>query len=81
MIAGLDAAVLAPDAASGCAYPSGAVEPMAMDRVLTPYRWDTAIDGTGARAPLDLAAAHCDADAARSWAPYDVILFVSMPAW
>ena len=64
-----------------CAYPEGAVEPMAIDEVLSPYRWPKAIDGTGRNVPLDLAKVPCADDEEIDWSPFDVLLFVSIPAW
>jgi hypothetical protein len=64
-----------------CAYPEGAVEPMAINEVLSPYRWPKAIDGTGRNVPLDLAKVPCDDDEEIDWSPFDVLLFVSIPAW
>jgi hypothetical protein len=89
---GIDAEMFLPDASAidasandagpaPCTYPAGAVEPMAMDAVLSPYRWPSAIDGAGASAPLDLAQAYCNNDPARDWTQADVMLFVTAPAW
>ncbi len=84
---GIDAGLFAPDASAldagpvACSYPAGAAEPMALDRVLSPYAWPSAIDGAGAAFPLDLAQAHCDTDPNRTWAGVDVLLFVTAPAW
>lgn len=89
---GIDAEMFLPDASAidasandagpaPCTYPAGAVEPMAMDAVLSPYRWPSAIDSAGASAPLDLAQAYCNNDPARDWTQADVMLFVTAPAW
>jgi hypothetical protein len=73
--------VTAPDC-SDATYPEGAVEPMALNEVLTPYRWPVAVDRrTGERLPLDLAAAPCDTDPEIDWTPFEALLFVSIPAW
>jgi hypothetical protein len=71
-----------PDCAGGQLYPEGAVEPMALGEVLSPYRWPEAIHrGTGQRAALDLGQVPCAVDPAIDWSPFDVLLFVSIPAW
>lgn len=64
-----------------CDYPAGAVDPMAIDEVLWPYRWPTAIHGDGTQVALDLAEAPCGFDQIIEWSPHDVLLFVSIPAW
>ena len=66
---------------SGCNSPADAVEPMAEDRVLWPYRWSTAFALSGAARTVDLEAAHCNTDDDMDWSPFDVLLFVSIPAW
>lgn len=65
----------------GCAYPEGAVEPMAAGAVLWPYRWPNAIDGAGNDHPLDLTEVHCTADPNIDWSPFDVLVFISIPGW
>lgn len=64
-------------------YPEGAVEPMALGEVLTPYRWPVAIhrDGRPERPNLRLATVPCADDEDIDWSPFDVLLFVSIPAW
>ena len=64
-----------------CEYPAGAVEPMALDEVLTPYSWPTAIHGDGTQAAMMLADAPCGIDDVIEWSPHDVLVFVSIPAW
>lgn len=66
---------------SGCSYPGGAVEPMALGAVLWPYRWPQAINGEGRALPLDLANAPCANDEDIDWSPFDVLVFISIPAW
>lgn len=67
---------------NGCTYPAGAVEPMAVGSVLSPYSWPEAIDRrTDARGVLDLAGVPCDSDELIDWSPFDVLLFISIPAW
>lgn len=84
-VPGVDAAradAARPDGAvAGCTYPAGAVEPMALGAVIWPYRWPQAIDGAGRNVPLDLVEAHCTADENIDWSPFDVLLFISIPAW
>ena len=63
-------------------YPEGAVEPMALGEVLTPYRWPVAIDRrSGEALALDLADVPCDLDPAFDWGRASALLFVSIPAW
>jgi hypothetical protein len=65
-----------------CAYPEGAVEPMAIGSVITPYSWPEAIDRRDdSRVALDLANVACAVDPVIDWSPFDVLLFVSIPAW
>ncbi len=67
---------------TNCAYPDGAVEPMAEGEVLTAYRWPLARHMDGLRtASLDLEHAPCDTDEEIDWSPHDVLVFVSIPAW
>lgn len=71
-----------PDAGNGnCTYPAGAVEPMALNEVITAHSWPTAIDGANQRFELDLTQAFCNDDPDIDWSPFDVLLFVSVPAW
>ena len=71
-----------PECASGQGYPEGAVEPMALGEVIFPYRWPVAIHrGTGVNTELDLAHVPCATDPEIDWSPFDVLLFVSIPAW
>ena len=65
-----------------CDYPSGVVEPMALDGVIPPFSWPKAkslLDGT--TTALDLTGAFCDSAEDIDWSPFDVLLFVSVPAW
>lgn len=72
----------APGTPADCAYPDGAVEPMALGEVVTPYRWPEARHlGDGRQLPLDLADVPCNTDPDIDWSPFDVLLFVSIPAW
>ena len=64
-----------------CDYPTGAVEPMALGEVLSPYRWANALHLDGRSASLQLAEAPCATDDDIDWSPFDVLLFVSIPAW
>lgn len=66
---------------TGCTYPEGAREPMTLDEVITPYSWAAAIDGANQRIDLDLTQAYCNDDPDIEWSPFDVLLFVSIPAW
>ncbi len=78
---------IAPDASApacteGETYPSPVVEPMALGEILFPHSWPIAIHrGTGVSTVLDLANVPCARDAGIDWSPFDVLLFVSIPAW
>lgn len=69
------------DTAVGCEYPAGAVEPMAIGEVLSPYSWGRALHNDGTEAVLDLNDAPCGNDGDIAWSPHDVLVFVSIPAW
>ena len=70
------------DGTPPCTYPAGATEPMAVGSVLSPYSWPEAIDRrTDARGVLDLAGVPCASDELIDWSPFDVLLFISIPAW
>ena len=63
-------------------YPEGAVRPMERGEVLYPYRWPEAQDlASGVLAALDLGQAACATDPLIDWSPFDILLFVSIPAW
>jgi hypothetical protein len=70
-----------PPGEAECDYPEGAVEPMALDQVVTRYAWDSALNSDGSDAALDLGDAYCGTDDVIEWSPFDVLLFVSIPAW
>jgi len=65
----------------GCRYPARPVEPMAKGEVLTPYVWRTAQRMDGLRASLELGKVPCDTDDDIDWSPFDVLVFISIPAW
>ncbi len=66
-------------ATGGCGYPGG-VEPMTKDQVIWPYRWPARTMSNDAT-DLELEHAHCNTDDDMDWSPFDVLLFVSIPAW
>ena len=68
-------------AEGSCAYPEGAVEPMAEGEVLAAYSWPEAIHLDGRTATLELSEVPCAGDDDIDWSPFDVLLFVSLPAW
>ncbi|MFT4627244.1 MAG: hypothetical protein ACI8PZ_005926 [Myxococcota bacterium] len=80
-----DSGVGATDPASttgACAYPDGVVDPMTLAGVIPPFSWPSArsmVDGS--RTSLDLLATHCANAPDIEWSPFDVLLFVSIPAW
>lgn len=63
-----------------CAYPDGAVQPMELGEVLFPYRWPTSLSFAGEDRELALERVFCRTDDI-DWSPFDVLLFVSFPAW
>lgn len=70
------------DAGAACTYPAGATEPMALDEVLSPYRWPVALEvGSGRQIELDLAKIHCNDDPEIDWSMVNSLLFVSVPAF
>ena len=55
---------------------------MEIGGVLFPYRWPEAISmSTGAQVELDLGDVPCDLSPDIDWSPFDMLLFVSVPAW
>lgn len=63
-------------------YPEGATRPMTEGEVLYPYSWPEARNLADGRAvPLDLGQVPCNTDPDIDWSPFDVLLFVSIPAW
>lgn len=68
------------DDAVACAYPDGAAEPMELGEVLTPYTWPSALSFEGVDKELSLERVFCNDDDI-DWSPFDVLLFVSFPAW
>ena len=92
MVAQMDAAADMPDrgfldtgpADSGvpsCNYPADAAEPMALNQVLSPYTWSSAFTAAGQLIDLNLTDAFCNTDPDIDWSPFDLLLFVSIPAW
>ncbi len=65
---------------AGCQYPD-AEEPMALGEVLFPYRWLDARHRDGRRSEIRLRDVFCDTQEDIDWSPFDVLLFVSIPAW
>ncbi len=64
-----------------CGYPD-AIAPMAENEALEAYRWEAAKRmADGSDVAVDLAQAHCDTSETIDWSPFDVLLFVSIPAW
>lgn len=70
-----------PDTA--CAdYPPDAVRPMEEGSVLYPYAWPEALGlSSNFSGALDLGFAPCDTDPEIDWSPFDILYFVSIPAW
>lgn len=71
-----------PSCTDGDDYPTGPTDPMALGSVLSPYAWPAARSRrSGETVPLDLADAPCAQSDDIDWSPFDVLLFVSIPAW
>lgn len=67
---------------TACVYPEGVVDPMTAGEVMPAFAWPEARHmGTGAVATLDLGQVPCAVDDDIDWSPFDVLLFVSIPAW
>ena len=64
-----------------CAYPEGAVDPMALGEVMPAFSWPDARHLDGRTASLELEKAACNDDDDIDWSPFDVLVFVSIPAW
>jgi hypothetical protein len=64
-----------------CSYPEGAVDPMALGEVITPYSWATAIHADGTTTALDLLHVPCDTDPVIDWSMHELLVFISLPAW
>lgn len=71
------------DVAADCAYPEDAQNKMALGAVLKAYSWPTAFhrDGREGEFDLELEQVPCESDPDIDWSPFDVLLFVSIPAW
>ncbi len=71
-----------PSCVDGDDFPEGAVEPMALGEVLFPYAWPKARSRfSGETVAMDLGDAPCAQSDGIEWSPFDVLLFVSIPAW
>ena len=79
--AGTDDTTASDDSGSSCGYPEGAAEPMALDAVISPYRWADARHLDGRTGAIDLNEVFCASDEEIDWSPFDILLFVSIPAW
>jgi len=63
-------------------YPDEVTEPMALGAVIAPYRWpEASLRADDTRVSLDLGQVPCALDDDIDWSPFDVLLFVSVPAW
>lgn len=76
-----DTAPIVDDTAPECTYPEGAVDPMTVGEVLPAYRWPKTIHADGRTGSLALSRVPCAVDPLIDWSPFDVLLFVSIPAW
>ena len=65
-----------------CAYPEGANEVMTIGDVIATYGWNKAFHRSdGRQGTIDLEQVPCATDDDIDWSPFDVLLFVSIPAW
>ena len=65
----------------GCSYPEDSVDPMKQGKPLAAYWWNKALHRDGREAKLDLGRVPCNDSEEIDWSPFDVLLFVSIPAW
>ena len=65
----------------GCSYPGDAAHPMELGQPLYPYRWNNARHRDGRTGRLDLHEAPCATGDDIDWSPFDVLVFISLPAW
>lgn len=77
----MDAAAPADTGPAPCTYPAGAVEPMALNQVITPYAWPEAITDTGANFAFNLTQFFCNTHPTLDFGATDYLLFSSAPAW
>lgn len=71
---------LATASGEDCAYPKGKQE-LALDKVMPTWWWDDARHRDGRVASLEIDRIPCATDDDIDWSPFDVLLFVSIPAW
>lgn len=68
------------DAGAGCEYPAF-VSPMTEGEAIAPWSWATALDGMGVSRGLAMRDVFCNTDDDMDWSPFDLLLFISIPAW
>ena len=64
-----------------CAYPAGAGDTLTLNGIMPTWRWDDARHMDGRTASLEVRRIPCASDDDIDWSPFDVLLFVSIPAW
>ena len=64
-------------------YPEDAVRPMEEGSVFYPYRWPASrsLSSAAFTGAFDLGFVPCDIDPDLDWSPFDLLYFVSIPAW
>ena len=67
------------DAGPECVYPDF-VSPMALGSAIAPWSWPRAIDAAGIVRDLSMRDVFCDTDDV-DWSPFDMLLFIGIPAW
>lgn len=63
-----------------CSHPA-APEDMAEGEILKPYGWKVAYHRDGRQLPLFMERAYCNDQKEIDWSPFDVLVFVAIPAW
>ena len=66
---------------NACAYPEGARNKLKDGGVMPTWYWEDARHRDGRTASLEIEKIPCNSDDDIDWSPFDVLLFVSIPAW
>lgn len=64
-----------------CAYPFSYDTAMLEGAILEPFGWKTARHRDGREAPLYMEEVFCNDAPDMDWSPFDVLVFVAIPAW
>ena len=63
-----------------CTYPDFA-NPMTVGQAIEPWTWARAIDAMDVSRGLSVRDVFCNQDGDMDWSPFDLLLFISIPAW